>query len=231
MSKIEYALKTQYELIEMLSKRIASQLKEAIRTKGKATLIVSGGSTPIPLFKRLSEIPLRWENVTVGLCDERWLPISDEASNENLVKRYLLQGEASKARFVGMYIKETDILDAEILCEKKIKEALLPFDVVVLGMGSDAHTASLFPENIKLDKAFDLGKKALCISIEPTTAPYMRMSLTRQAILSATHIYLHFEGQEKLSVYKEAISGDDMYKMPIRSVLNQDIKDVEVYYT
>jgi 6-phosphogluconolactonase len=58
----------------------------------------------------------------------------------------------------------------------------------------------------------------------------MRMSLTRSAILSATHIYLHFEGEEKLAVYGDVITGDDMYKMPIRSVLNQDIKDVEVYY-
>lgn len=230
MSKNEHVFKTQYELVEMLSKSIASQLKEAIRTKGKATLIVSGGSTPIPLFKRLSEIPLGWENVTVGLCDERWLPSSDEDSNENLVKTHLLQGEAGKSRFVGMYIEDTNIQDAEVLCAKKMKEALFPFDVLILGMGSDAHTASLFPGNVKLDEAFDLNNEALCIAIEPTTAPYMRMSLTRQAILSATHIYLHFEGLEKRVVYDEAIAGDDMYKMPIRSVLNQDIKDVEVYY-
>ena len=120
--------------------------------------------------------------------------------------------------------------DAEILCGETIKEKLLPFDVLVLGMGSDAHTASLFPDNVKLKEAFDLENEALCIAIEPKTANYMRMSLTRQAILSAAHIYLHFEGKEKLAVYREALSGEDMYTMPIRSVIMQDSKDVEVYY-
>ncbi|MEA2047399.1 MAG: 6-phosphogluconolactonase [Campylobacterota bacterium] len=230
MSKIEHRFNEQYELVEMLSKSIAADLKDAIREKGKATLLVSGGSTPKPLFKRLSEMTLEWENVTVGLCDERWLPVSDESSNENLVTTHLLQGKAANATFVGMYVEETDIESAEHLCDKKLRERLLPFDVIVLGMGSDAHTASLFPNNVKLDKAFDLKREALCIAIEPQTAPYMRMSLTRHAILSAARIYLHFEGNEKIAVYKEVKAGDDMFAMPIRAILNQDIKDVEVYY-
>ena len=230
MSKIEHHFKTQFELVEMLSKSIVSELKEAIRKKGKATLLVSGGSTPKPLFKRLSETTLEWEKVSVGLCDERWLPVSDEFSNENLVKTHLLQGKAAKATFVGMYIEERDSASAEHLCDKKLREELFPFDVIVLGMGSDAHTASLFPDNVKLNEAFDLKREALCISIEPQTAPYMRMSLTRHAILSAAHIYLHFEGDAKIAVYKEVKAGDDMVAMPLRAILNQDIKDVEVYY-
>lgn len=230
MNKIEYSFKTQYALVEMLSKSIATRLKDAIDIKGKATLIVSGGSTPKPLFKRLSEMPLEWDKVNVGLCDERWIPSTDDESNESLVKTHLLQGMAGKATFVGMYIEDIDVQDAEMLCEQKMKEMLSPFDVLILGMGNDGHTASLFPENVKLDKAFDLKNESLCIVIEPNRAPYIRMSLTRQAILSAENIYLHFEGKEKLDVYKEAIAGDDMHKMPIRSVLNQDIKNVEVYY-
>lgn len=230
MSRILHTFKSQDALIEVLSRSITSQLQEAIDTKGKASLIVSGGNTPKPLFKKLSEASLEWNKVTVGLCDERWIPTSDTNSNENLVRTYLLQGEASKAKFVGMYCEDVEIQTAEKQCTQKIKETLYPFDVVVLGMGHDAHTASLFPDNVKLDKAFDLDNKELCIAIEPTTAPYMRMSLTLSAILSAKHIYLHFEGEEKIAVYGDAITGEDRYKMPVRSVLNQDIKDVEVYY-
>lgn len=230
MSRIEHAFRSQYELTEMLSKSIAKRLDEAIRTKGKATLIVSGGSTPIPLFKRLCQIPLAWKHIEVGLCDERWLPPSNEASNENLVKKYLLQEKASRAAFTGMYIEGMEPEEAQGMCEKKLQASLIPFDVVILGMGNDAHTASLFPQNSKLHEAFDLDNKAHCIAIEPHTAPYKRMSLTRQAILGAAHIFLHFEGEEKLKVYQKAIRGDDMYSMPIRSVLNQEIKDIEVYY-
>ena len=230
MSRNVHAFSTQDDLIAALSQSITQELQKSINEKGKASMLVSGGSTPKPLFEKLRETSLDWGKVSIGLCDERWLSSTHKESNENLVKTHLLQAKASKATFIGMYIEGTDSQDAEILCEKKMKEALFPFDVLILGMGSDAHTASLFPENVKLEKAFDLNNEALCIAIEPTTAPYMRMSLTRQAILSAAHIYLHFEGLEKLAVYEEAIVGEDMYKMPIRSVLNQVIKDVEVYY-
>lgn len=230
MSRTLHTFQSQDALIEVLSKSIIDQLQEAIDKKGKASLLVSGGSTPKPLFKKLSEASVAWEKVSIGLCDERWIPSLDKNSNENLVKTYLLQGQASKATFIGMYNEALDVDMAEKWCTEKMKEALFPFDVIVLGMGNDAHTASLFPDNVKLEKAFDLENEDLCIAIEPTTAPYTRMSLTCSAILSATHIYLHFEGEEKLAVYGDVITGDDMYKMPIRSVLNQDMKDVEVYY-
>jgi len=229
MSRSEHAFSKQDDLIEALSQSILAQLQEAILTKGKASLLVSGGSTPKPLFEKLKQVPLEWEKVTIGLCDERWVSSSHADSNEQFVKEFLMQDKAGKASFVGMYKEGRDAHEAEELCSQKMRE-LLPFDVVILGMGGDAHTASLFPENEKLEEAFDLKNKKLCISIEPKTAPHMRMSLTLSAILSAEHLYLHFEGKEKLSVYEEAISGEDRYTMPIRSVLNQDIKDIEVYY-
>lgn len=231
MSSIMHAFNSQDDLIEALSHSIVGQLQVAIDKKGKASLLVSGGSTPKQLFKKLREAPLAWEKVSVGLCDERWISPSSEESNENLVKTYLLQGKASMATYIGMFEEGLDVETAQVRCSKKMKAVLYPFDVLILGMGSDAHTASLFPENAQLDKAFDLENEELCIAIEPTTAPHMRMSLTRKAILSAENIYLHFEGLEKLAVYEEAVAGDNMYTMPIRSVLNQEFKNVEVYYT
>lgn len=230
MSSTMHAFSSQDDLIEALSQSIILQLQKAIDQKGKASLLVSGGSTPKPLFKKLREAPLAWEKVSVGLCDERWVSPSSEESNENLVKTYLLQKKASRAAFVGMYNEVLDVQTAETSCTKKMKETLFPFDVLVLGMGNDSHTASLFPHNVKLEKAFDLNNEDLCIAIEPTSAPCVRMSLTRKAILSAENIYLHFEGKEKQAVYEEAIAGDDLYAMPIRSVLNQEFKNVEVYY-
>ena len=229
MSRSEYAFSKQSDLIEALSQSILERLQEAIETRGKASLLVSGGSTPKPLFEKLKQAPLDWEKVSISLCDERWVPSSHEDSNEQFVKTYLMQEKASKANFVGMYKDGMDACKAEEACSLDMQE-LAPFDIVILGMGADAHTASLFPENEKLKEAFDLQNQNLCISIEPKTAPHMRMSLTLSAILSAEHLYLHFEGKEKLAVYDKAVSGEDKYMMPIRSVLNQDIKDIEVYY-
>lgn len=230
MSRVLHSFQTQESLVEALSHSIMIDLQEAIEERGKASLIVSGGSTPKPLFQKLSTLSLDWEKVSVGLCDERWIPSWDEASNEHLVKTTLLQDKASKATFVGMYEEACEAEEAEQLCSQKIKEKLFPFDVLILGMGTDAHTASLFPHNVKLEQAFDLESEALCIAIEPTTAPYMRMSLTRKALLSAEHLYLHFEGKEKQAVYAEVLAGDDSYAMPIRSIVNQYDKQIKVYY-
>jgi 6-phosphogluconolactonase len=230
MSRIEHLFNDQETLIEALSQSILSNLQKAIDETGKASLLVSGGSTPKPLFEKLRKTVFAWDKVSVGLCDERWVDVSKEQSNEHFVKQYLLQEEAAKANFIGMYCEDTDIYTAQKLCSKKMLEMLYPFDVLILGMGSDAHTASLFPDNIKLEEAFNLKNEHFCIFIEPETAPFTRMSLTLRAILSAKHLYLHFEGEEKIAVYKEAIKGEDVFAMPIRSVLNQDMKEIEVFY-
>ncbi len=218
------------DLAENLAQKIVQNLQNAIDSNGKASLIVSGGSTPKLLFEKLSAFELDWEKVRVGLCDERWIAPTHTDSNERLVKSTLLQNEAAKATFVGTYREGVSAFDAELLCSQNVEQKLLPLDVVVLGMGSDAHTASLFPENPKLVQGLDLSSSALCIAIEPASAPYMRMSLTRRAILDAAHIYLHFEGREKFAVYEEAMRGEDMITMPIRSILKQNEKNVEVYY-
>ena len=230
MSRIEHAFKEQEDLIEALTQSIVKNLQEAIDKNGKASLLVSGGSTPRPLFKKLRKVALAWEKITVGLCDERWVSSTHQDSNEQFIKTTLLQEEASRATFVGMYQEGLEAKEAEDLCAKQMNASFFPFDVLVLGMGGDAHTASLFPNNERLEEAYDMSSDALCIAIEPTTAPHTRMSLNLKAILSASHLYLHFEGEEKHAVYNEAISGEDRFTMPIRSVLNQDSKDIEVYY-
>ncbi len=230
MSKFVHAFTTQPGLIDDLSGQIASDLIESIRRKGKASLLVSGGSTPKPLFEKLRRMDLPWEQVAVGLCDERWVPFDHQDSNEQFVKSHLLQDNAAKARFIGMYQEGVAPYAAQQQCTETLKKELYPFDVVILGMGTDGHIASLFPGNERLDEAFDLDNKSLCIAIEPETAPHERMSLTRAAILSAEHLYLHFEGQEKLAVYNEVIRGDDMHLLPVRSVLQQDLTDIKVYF-
>ncbi len=213
-------------LAESLSKNIAKNLQDAINQRGIASLVVSGGSTPKLLFKKLQQIDIEWNRVVVSLCDERWVDPSHEDSNEKFVKSYLLQDRAKKAKFIGMYRDDMDIYKAEKECFKNIDS----IDVLILGMGNDAHTASLFPNNPRLKDGFDLNNPNKCIVIEPKNAPHLRMSLTLKSILSCSSLYLHFEGEEKLSVYKEALDGNDIYTMPIRSILHQNKKSLKVYY-
>jgi 6-phosphogluconolactonase len=213
-----------------LAGAIVKNLSDAIAHKGSASLIVSGGSTPKKLFEHLSKSDLLWEKITIGLCDERWVKPTHTDSNEKLVKETLMVNNASKATFVGMVIEGMDTVSAQAACSERIKASLWPFDVVVLGMGEDAHTASLFPNTPQLPEAYNLSRDILCIAIEPPSyASHPRMSLTLKALLSAAHLYLHFQGEGKQKVYDEAMSGEDANAMPIRSILKQTTKEVEVY--
>lgn len=229
MSKIEHSFTQQEKLLEALSEAIIADLKEAITRKGHATLVVSGGSTPKPLFKILRQKEMPWEKVTVTLCDERWVAEQHQESNAKMVKEILLQEKAAKAHFIGMYKEGLTPIQAEAQCSAEI-QALSPFDVVILGMGGDGHTASLFPHNEKLQAALDPKQKQQCIAITPTTAPHERMSLTFSAILNTKNLYLHFEGEEKKSLYQEALINENHETLPIRAFLHQEITDIKVYY-
>lgn len=221
--------KNKEELLEELSSDIVELLQDEIEEKGKASLLVSGGSTPKPLFQKLSNMDIPWEKVIISLVDDRWLEPTHKDSNELLVKENLMQNFASKAKFVGMFIEGKTAYESDEDCSLTYEDNVFPFDVIILGMGGDSHTASLFPENEKLKEAYDLKNENLCISIKPDTAPYDRMSLTLGAILSAKNIILHIEGEEKLKVYEEALNAKDIFKTPISAVLNNE-RLIEVYH-
>ena len=225
----EHFFLEQKELIDTLSSKIIDNLQEAIQNKGRASLLVSGGSTPKPLFEKLSSFDIPWDKVKIALCDERWIDKNHKDSNEKLVRDSLLVNFAKKAKFISMYQEYINIEDAQDVCSNIYEKELFPFDVLILGMGNDGHTASLFPNNIKLKEALETSEH-FCICMKPDTAPYERMSLTKTAILSAINLYLHFEGVEKQDVYKKVLEGASSNDMPVSAILNQDKKKIEVYY-
>lgn len=213
MSSILNSFENNEDLTDSLAKNIAIILKKKILKKGFATLIVSGGNTPKKLFEKLSNFSLDWKNVRIGLVDERVIDVNSSDSNENLVRKFLLKNKAKDAKFINM----------------NNQRELFPFDVVVLGMGNDAHTASLFPNNEKLKEAYET--KSLTININPKTAPYDRISSTLYALKIAQNIFLHIEGKEKFEVLQKALKNEDKYLMPISAVLNDKDIQVEVYHT
>jgi len=214
-------------LHKALAYRVARDLEAAIAQKGSASLMLSGGNTPRPFLAQLAGEVVAWEKVTVGLVDERWVDTASGQSNENLVKAELLERGAGAAAFEGMY-REHRSVEAACDAVEACYRAFFPFDVVVLGMGGDGHTASLFPHCPELETL--LGTTKLCGAAEAPSEPRMRMSLSLHAIASAAHCYLHMEGGEKLAVYEAAVNGDDVAQMPVRAVLNHPDIALEVFY-
>ena len=217
-------------LVETLSARIRKMLSESVHNKGHASLAVSGGTTPIPLFEALSHLDLEWDKVVVTLVDERWVEITDRDSNEYLVRRYLLKEKAVKARFIGMKTAEETAKAGEKACSQRLREVPLPFDALILGIGSDGHTASLFPGAKRLPAAVDAKPNRICINIKPQSAPHERMTLTLPAILNSSRIFIFIRGEEKRSVYAKAVSKGPPDEMPIRHILGQTKVPVSVYW-
>ena len=218
------------QLDEQLAKQIVSRLREAIEKRGKASLVVSGGRTPKGLFEILSQQPLEWDKVYITLADERWVEPNDDASNEKTVRASLLKNYAEPAHFIGLKNQHKTPFTGEADLENALKVLPRPFDVVILGMGDDGHTASFFPGAEKLKAALDLDSTRLCLRITPLTAPYDRITLTLATLLNSEHIFVHITGENKHKVYEQAIAGDDIYEMPIRSVLKQNKVPVDIYW-
>lgn len=213
-----------------LASTVADLLNEGIRKQGKASLAVSGGSTPVQLFKCLSLIDISWQHVDIFLVDERWVEPGDADSNEGLVKEYLLQNKAASANFTGMKNSAATATGGEPVCEQLLAKIAQPFDVLILGMGGDGHTASLFPGAKKLSMATDMNSGRTCMALAPLTAPHERMSLTLPVILGSRQIFLHIVGQKKKDVLEKAMADGPIEDMPIRFILRRQVPSLSVYW-
>lgn len=212
-----------------LASEIEKRLMQAIAERGSATLAVSGGKSPVRLFQLLAKSNVSWPAVTVTLVDERWVSPDDEASNEKLVRETLLVGQAAAARFVALKNAAVTPEEGAALCHHRLAELSLPFDIVVLGMGDDGHTASLFPQAPGLAEALDTGRNALCAAVRPSTAPHPRMSLTLRALESSRWLVLPLQGESKLRTYRKALDSGPVEEMPVRAVLRQQVAPIEVW--
>jgi len=230
MSIVLNKFKDRASLVAELAGRAAALLAAGVEDKGRASLAVSGGSTPVALFEHLSGMDIPWQNVFITLVDERWVEATEQDSNERLVQTRLLQNKAAAASFVGMKNDALTATEGEAECERQLQKVPRPFDVLILGMGGDGHTASLFPDADKLAAATDMNSGRSCMGLAPSTAPHERMSLTLPAILDSRQIYLHIVGQDKKDVLDTALAAGPATDLPIRYVLRQQTTPLSVYW-
>ena len=199
------------ELNVRLAQDIAQRLAAAIQVRGFAVLSVSGGKSPVALFEALRVTDIDWSRVRITLVDERCVPRNHPDSNALLVQSHLQQDLAAKAQLVFMVTRASEPLDTPAAQAKAAGIALLaasPADVLVLGMGADGHTASLFPQAPNLADALDLRNTHACVAIElahpPANAPYARITQTLAQIVSARYIVLPLTGADKLNTLQQA---------------------------
>ncbi|WP_020209333.1 6-phosphogluconolactonase [Gilvimarinus chinensis] len=220
-------------MIDAVFEHSIGALKDAIEKGEGASFLVSGGSSPAPIYKRLSEADLDWSEIQVALVDERWVDFDHDKSNEAFIVKTLLQNDAANAKLIGMKNSSDSAKSGLAQCEAAYQTLPSPFDVTVLGMGPDGHTASLFPHAEGLSEALET--KNLCSAItaiksEVTGDCTERMTLSLTGIVNSRHVLLLISGEEKLATYREALEGNDVAAMPVRAVLHQEEVPVTVYW-
>jgi 6-phosphogluconolactonase len=237
----EHHLPTDAAAAQALAQDIAQRLSQAIAQRGLALLCVSGGKSPIPLFKALSAQALDWAKVSITLVDERCVPVSHPDSNTALVQQHLLQGPAAAARFISWipadytamaapaaWADRSTTLQAWSDAVDAALRPLWPADVVVLGMGMDGHTASLFSQAQGLAQAIAPTNASLCAAIRPPHAPHDRLSLSLGALKSARHVALQLQGAAKRQVYELARAKASTNR-PVSLVLHRPAQNVSVW--
>ncbi|MFK7876256.1 MAG: 6-phosphogluconolactonase, partial [Paracoccaceae bacterium] len=183
--------------------RVASDLENALLHSDAVSLAVPGGTTPGPVFDIMSAVHLDWGRIHVMLTDERWVPEDHERSNAGLVKQRLLKGPAAAAQFVPFYTSGDP--DQQVAARASDIAAHLPLSVVVLGMGADMHTASLFPGAPGLTQALASDAPALTI-MRPENQPDMRVTLAAHALAGGLAKHLLITGAEKRAALERAQS-------------------------
>ena len=203
-----------------LANRLASELNSGLMTHDRVTLSVPGGTTPGPVFDVLSGVSLDWDRVSVVLNDERWVPETSPRSNTRLLRERLLTGKAAAARLVPLYAP-TEMPEEALDALSDGLRPHLPITVLLLGMGADMHTASLFP-----------GADLLAQALAPDAPPVMalraeaagepRITLTAPVLRGALSIHVLITGAEKRAAL-EAARGLPPEQAPIRAVLGEAV--------
>lgn len=184
--------------------------QEAIHTRGKFSVALSGGSTPKHLYTGLAEPEvqnqLAWDKIYLFFGDERYVLPDDPDSNFRMVHETLFSKVALPETNIHRVRTELDARLAAFDYEEQLRaffEDLFPkFDLVLLGMGPDGHTASLFPKTAGLNEEF-----RWFIAHQVPTQDAWRLTLTKNAINAARQIVVLISGQSKAAMLSEVLTG------------------------
>ncbi len=189
MILIEYKSTTDWA--RSVAKAVAFDLREVLKIKGEASLVVPGGSTPGPVLEILAEQELNWSNIVVIPSDERCVPSTSERSNERMIRNTLIRSKAKKSRLISLYSPDTKIDGTD-----EMVQSALPISVCFLGMGEDLHIASLFPDSPELPKAIARNAPN-AVRVSAPSQPEARVTLSLNVIQSSKRTHVLFKGSAK----------------------------------
>jgi 6-phosphogluconolactonase len=226
---------TEAAYVQAVASEIAASLTESLKATGGARLLASGGTTPGAIYAELARIDLGWQAIDVGLVDERWVPDLAEreaASNQQLLEKTLLNQHAASARFSGLADYRIGLAES-VKDANRRHELATTTTVVLLGMGEDAHTASLFPGAVNLPEA--LASDDAYVSLDATGCKVAgrwmrRITLTPHGFRTANRRILLIRGETKRQVFERAVERADVIQFPVLSAIVNASAPLDVFW-
>ena len=224
-----------YDSVDEMADAVAGDIgfivESALDARGEALIAVPGGKTPLPIYERLAKAKLNWKKVTIIPTDERLVPLTDEKSNIRAIAQAFLPTGAR------VFPIGSDIADYKLAgnsANAKLADLKFPLDLAWLGVGSDGHTASIFP-GPDVDEALNAPKGRNAVGVMPdplpADAPVARVTLTRSAILSARTVLITVTGEEKKAMLEGAIADGQSSRVPIGRLLAEAEQPIDIHWT
>jgi len=233
MPWVEHVHADAVALATALAAALQAACNEALAARGHARLVLAGGSTPLPAYRALAAAALPWTRVTVFPSDERCVPHDHPACN----LRALREAFAAAAGLVPEPLTTADGDPDASEREARARLACHPqaWDAVVLGMGLDAHTASLFPGAPQLAAALAVEGVMDASRIDPrplpADAPYPRITLTAARLLRARALVLAVTGEAKRAVLQAALESGDPLRHPVAALVHGAATPVQIHWS
>lgn len=210
-------------LAQTCAEHVAEILRHALQVRGRASMAVSGGASPVALFAALSHCPLDWSRVTLTLVDERWVPLQHPDSNEGLIRRHLLQSRAAAADWLGWVDPDWPHANtAQALLRQRLQALPDTLDIVLCGVGEDGHSASWFPGAPSLVQCLNGHER--CYAVDPIgtggVLAHERMTLSATYVLSAQTVIVYAPGARKLQVLAQVLQDPNPLRYPVAQLFH-----------